>query len=105
MNSPSAERRSVVWKYAVHPGAFALALPAGSEVLAVGHQHDGSVLWARIPFPPGSQMQTRSFRVVPTGDPFPDDGWCVFIGTWSIPDPLGTLWFHLFECQEERPAR
>lgn len=75
-----------------------IALPAGAVVLSVGPPRDGTDqldMWAEVAEYPGLDQERRSFRVVGTGNPMPDD--CGrFVGT--VPLYNGQLIFHVFEA-------
>lgn len=82
-----------VWKVAVAPKMNAVALPAGAIPLAVQMQDDVPQMWFLVD--PERPKEPRSFLVVGTGQPIPDDVPLHFIGTFQMA-PEGLVW-HLFE--------
>ena len=73
-----------------------LDLPKGADVLSVGpprDRNDGPLdLWAAVD--PQAEIESRTFRIIGTGNPMPDFHG-LFIGT--VPMFGGTLIFHVFE--------
>ena len=73
-----------------------LDLPEGADVLSVGpprDRRDGPLdLWAVVD--PATETESRTFRVIGTGNPMPDFVG-LFIGT--VPMFGGSLIFHVFE--------
>ncbi len=78
--------------------AVDVVLPKGAVVLSVGPPRDGADqldMWAAVAEYPGLGQEARSFRLIGTGNPMPDD--CGrFIGT--VPLYNGRLIFHVFEA-------
>lgn len=80
-------RQRIIHKYAIPAErSFTLDLPRGAEVLWAGEQRGGMVLYATIPHPvsddaprdsrsaEGRETERRTFLLVPTGEPYEDDG-------------------------------
>lgn len=112
--------KTVIWKFPIPAeGAFTLDLPegpchplavqmqtlrkgehvSGKEPQFVRDPHtpqehsDVAVLWIRVSAEPYMLKTKHTFHVVPTGQPFDDEG-LRYVGTFQ---PLPGLVFHLFQ--------
>jgi hypothetical protein len=92
--------KSVIWKFPIPAeGTFKLDLPEGPyRPLAVQMQHvqqgvDVATLWIHVSADPNARKLKRTFHVVPTGQPFDDEG-LLYVGTFQ---PASHLVFHLFQ--------
>lgn len=87
-----------VWKFDLKVTDFVvLQLPEGAKVLSVAERGEfGNRLdvWALVDT--DAPMRERRFRVVGTGDPFPDAAACRFVGT--VKTRIGLVW-HVFEAE------
>jgi hypothetical protein len=71
-----------------------LVMPVGAKILSVQMQFDRPVLWAMVDERPETVEETRTFVIVCTGNPVPDDvRW--FLGT--VQAAHGHIVFHVFE--------
>lgn len=62
------ERPREIWKYALPvEGHVELRMPVGAEVLTVQSDELGILMWALVEV--DAQQETRSFRVLGTGNP------------------------------------
>lgn len=70
-----------IWKFPLRlTDVQTVMMPAGAEILAVGVQADGIMLWARVD-PAVSERQGYNIAIVGTGHPAPDDTQSTYIGT------------------------
>lgn len=90
-----------IYRYRLHvTDVVNLDLPKGAKVLSVGPPRDDSDqldLWALVDvLPDGLPMvdESRTFRIIGTGNPMPDFHG-LFVGT--VPMFNGALIFHVFE--------
>lgn len=89
-----------IYKYDVTPVGITM-MPKGAEILSVGTQRGGIVVWALVevgPVPP--DVVPRGLVPVPTGHAFQDEDapkTSQFIGTVQIPNGLV---FHIFDTGE-----
>lgn len=84
-----------VWKFPLpYENEIVLMLPAGAEVLHIGMQNGGVVLWALLN--PERPVTTRNFRLRGTGHPI--DGLVTHVGS-TIDEERGLVW-HVFEHKE-----
>lgn len=81
---------SKIFKYPMMTATETFNLPEGAEILHVGQQAGGPVLWAKVD--PEANLQERTFKVVMTGEPFDSLG-LEHLGTVMI----GPLVVHVFE--------
>lgn len=82
-----------IFRYELSP-VCAISLPKGAVILSVHAQQDDIQMWALVD-PKEWELETRCFRVYPTGEPFDSTG-LTFLGTALLED--GDLVFHVFEC-------
>lgn len=84
----------VIWKFGLTPERGSdrcmLPLPCDREVLSVGSQDGGVVIWAAVD-PDDSRYEVAQFVIAGTGEPLPTG---VRRGTVQMPD--GFVW-HVFE--------
>ena len=81
-----------IWKYAFEVEDFVrILMPKGSEVLHVDVQRGDATIWVLAN--PDNPKEERTFRIVGTGNPFPDANDMKYIATFQQP-PF--VW-HVFE--------
>ncbi len=88
----------VVYKYPLDiASTVTRKMPEGAEVLHVGMQDEGLMLWAlaKAPSEHAWANETRTFRVYGTGHPIPDDVLAQYLG--SVKD--GPFIWHVFEIK------
>jgi hypothetical protein len=83
----------VIWKYELAP-LTQLHLPHGAQVLDVGSQDIEVVMWVAVD--PHAEMDTRLFRVVPTGRPFDPAEVRSYVGSTQMANGLV---FHVLELR------
>lgn len=93
----SAERETLglrsVWKWTLYPTDIQeIAMPEGTEIIAVAEQQGELVMWGICNI--SAPNQTRVFAVVGTGNPAPDLSDSRHIGTVVM--SYGLVW-HVFE--------
>lgn len=88
-----------IWKYVfdahhvLDEYNFAFEMPANAQVLSVGVQDSGVVMWALVN--PDATLSTRTFAVYMTGySTIPYDLRHRFVGTCQLPDGIVA---HVFE--------
>ena len=69
-----------------------IPMPVGAEVLCVQEQNGCACIWALVD--PKNEIETRSFFLVGTGEPMPDNP-SKYIGTFQLSD--GRYVGHIFE--------
>lgn len=79
--------------------AFAVEMPVGAQVIAVGHKPGGPSIWATVCVEPEWPTETRFFTVLPTGRdlPFPI-GRLISLGSFWTDDRAET--WHVFELAD-----
>jgi hypothetical protein len=92
-----------IWKYPLNGTDARLAIPGGAKILHVDQQADVPTLWAEVD--PASPTVSRTFRVIGTGQPFPDDWpddrWD-YLGTAIVMSDRIVL--HVYEVNGPAPA-
>lgn len=83
----------VIWKFELAP-LTQLQMPRGAQILHVGSQDVGVVIWAAVD--PTAKMDNRLFRVVPTGRPFDPAEVHSYLGTTQMANGLV---FHVLELR------
>ena len=86
------QRRIWKWTLAV-TDKQSLQMPKGAKILTVQEQGGMPQLWAYCD--PTEPLETRTFRIVGTGNPIDQDPGD-YIGTFQMRD--GALVFHVFEA-------
>jgi hypothetical protein len=81
-----------VWKFSLDGVTNTIDIPKGAKPLSVAQQHNRLVLWAQVD--PDALTEERTFYVVGTGTPIPDEVG-PFIGT-AVCDG-GMFVFHIFD--------
>jgi hypothetical protein len=86
----------VIYKYALLPrtGESKLFLPPGAEILGVGMQDVGIVIWALVD-PHRGYRDNRTFAVVGTGWEFSADSYLAKNYLGNVSD--GSFVWHIFE--------
>ena len=91
----------VVWKYPLYPGSpTVVSMPAGAQIIHVGSQNDGPVLFALVDPERNHRelRERRDFFVYGTGHPIVEEG-LTYIGSVQVPlesVPSELVW-HVFE--------
>jgi hypothetical protein len=87
----------VVYKYPLHPATpCVVAMPRFAQILHVGSQDDGPVLWALVD--QAQEPEGRRFFIYGTGHPIAEEG---LRYTGSCQTESGFVW-HVFERPLER---
>lgn len=82
---------ATIWKYDVPlQDVFELPLPKGASVLTMREQYGELKLWALVD--PAAPIEARSFAIVGTGNPAPDETQ----GTYLATAQCGPFVWHLF---------
>lgn len=85
----------VILKFTLHGPRQTVEMPEGAKILSLQTQHNEPQIWALCD--EFAVKESRTFRAVPTGQAFDDEG-LTYIGTIQING--GMLVFHIYE---ERP--
>lgn len=93
-----------IWKFPLEiTDEQTVELPAGARLLTVqmqkqyGDRRETPCLWAIVD-PEAPRVRLR-FRIVGTGNPFPDAEDCSYLSTFQLED--GALVFHVFVNERE----
>lgn len=90
----------VIWKFPIDPqGEFVVKAPTSLRVLSTGVQGGQPFFWASLN--PKDPEYIFKFRVVMTGEDFPDDvadpDFWRFHGTLQLMSGIGPIVIHLFQ--------
>lgn len=95
----------IVYKYVLFPATpCVVQMPEGAEIIHVGSQNGGPVLWALID--DRALLEDRSFFVFGTGQSFMMYEELRHIGSCQAPAdwPGGELVWHVFELVDGQPV-
>lgn len=85
-------KAATIWKYDVPlQDVFSLPLPEGASVLTMREQYGELKLWALVDA--AAPLRERSFAIVGTGNPAPDES----SGRYLATAQCGQFVWHLFE--------
>lgn len=92
--------RHVIFKYPPHggPDGTVLRLPPGAQPVHADLQRTGPQLWIRHADTRQGVMDVRTFRVVATGEVFPEDA--QYVATYLV----GGLVWHVLELARPTPV-
>ena len=83
-----------IWKYQVpFTEQFSLDLPRGAEVLTMQLQREVPTIWVELDS--DAPLISRTFALVGTGHPIPEDDVLMYVGTFQVQG--GMFVYHLYE--------